>query len=49
MFKAIGHPVVYLRRDRIGNLTLGKLKPGDWRYIANEEIIDLKILTGGVR
>ena len=49
MFKAIGHPVVYLRRDRIGNLTLGKLKPGDWRYIANEEIIYLKILTGGVR
>lgn len=34
----IGLPVDRIIRTRIGNITLGKLKPGDWKYISIEEI-----------
>ncbi|HHU49042.1 MAG: pseudouridine synthase [Caldicoprobacterales bacterium] len=47
MFEAIGHPVIYLRRERIGNLTLGELNTGLWRYLSHKEVIDFKLLTGG--
>ena len=46
MFEKIGHPVIFLRRERIGNLTLGNLKPGSWRYLSKEEIKALKLLMG---
>ncbi len=42
MFDAIGHPVVALRRTRLGTLTLGNLKPGEWRQLTPEEINRLK-------
>lgn len=35
---AFGHPVRSLVRTRIGSLTLGNLKPGEWRYLNDEEI-----------
>jgi 23S rRNA pseudouridine2605 synthase len=38
MFETVGHPVVRLTRTKIGNLTLGKLKPGEWRFLAPEEV-----------
>lgn len=41
MFETVGHPVVRLTRTRIGNLTLGKLKPGEWRFLTPEEVAAL--------
>jgi 23S rRNA pseudouridine2605 synthase len=37
-----GLPVVRIVRVRIGSLYLGNLKPGDWRYLTNEEVDELK-------
>lgn len=47
MFKSIGHKVVFLKRVRLGTLELGDLKPGQWRYLVQTEIDDLKKITGG--
>jgi 23S rRNA pseudouridine2605 synthase len=47
MFEAVGHPVLYLKRERIGSITLDKLKPGFWRYLSKEEIIELVDSIGG--
>ena len=47
MLDVVGHPVIFLRRERIGNLRLGNLKPGEWRYLTGSEIKYLKSLTGG--
>ena len=30
MLDVVGHPVIFLRRERIGNLRLGNLKPENW-------------------
>lgn len=38
MFKAVGHPVIKLKRTKIGNISIGNMKPGEWRYLKNEEI-----------
>jgi 23S rRNA pseudouridine2605 synthase len=38
----IGLPVVKLIRTRIGTLHLGNLKPGEWRYLTDNEILALK-------
>jgi len=38
MFQSIGHPVEKLRRVRIGFLEDPKLKPGDWRFLTDEEV-----------
>lgn len=46
MFQAIGCPVHVLKRIRMANLTLGSLKPGEWRYLTVEEIDGLKSLLG---
>jgi 23S rRNA pseudouridine2605 synthase len=40
--KQIGLPVVKLIRIRIGTLHLGNLKPGEWRYLTENEIQALK-------
>ncbi|MFO7154839.1 MAG: pseudouridine synthase [Caldicoprobacter oshimai] len=45
MFEAIGCPVKFLRRERLGNLVLGDLKPGQWRYLDEGEVMQLKKLT----
>ncbi len=44
MCEAIGHPVIKLKRVAIGNITLGSLEKGQWRYLKNEEIKELKRL-----
>ncbi len=38
---ALGHPVRQLIRERIGPLTLGDLKPGQWRYLSEQEVSQL--------
>lgn len=42
MFEAIGHRVIRLVRMRIGTLTLGGLKPGEYRLMSRSEIFRLK-------
>jgi 23S rRNA pseudouridine2605 synthase len=41
--KRIGVPVAKILRIRIGTLQLGKLKPGEWRYLTQAEIASLKM------
>lgn len=42
MCAAMGHPIIDLKRVAVGDLTLGNLKPGEWRYLNNDEITYLK-------
>ncbi len=39
--KTIGLPVKKILRTRIGTLMLGKLKPGEWRYLSETEKSEL--------
>lgn len=41
MCEEIGHKVVSLHRQAIGNLDLGNLKEGEWRYLKKSEVEDL--------
>ena len=43
MFKAVGHPVIRLKRVRIGNLRLGNLPPGQHRFLTPGEIYKLMV------
>lgn len=38
MLEAIGHRTLRLKRETYGNLQLGALKPGEWRYLTQQEI-----------
>ncbi len=38
MFEAVGHNVLRLKRTAVGKLTLGDLKPGQWRFLAPREV-----------
>jgi 23S rRNA pseudouridine2605 synthase len=40
--KLLGHPVKQLIRMRIGNVQLGTLRPGEWRYLTPEEVAALE-------
>ena len=42
MFKHLGFLVEKLKRVRIGPLDLGPLKPGQFRYLSEEEVLKLK-------
>lgn len=42
MCAALGHPVKRLIRIRIGPLVLGKIKPGEWRKLTQDEIAQLR-------
>ncbi|QCX32629.1 rRNA pseudouridine synthase [Caloramator sp. E03] len=44
MCDAIGHPVVALKRIKIGRLSLGNLKEGQWRYLTKSEVEYIKSL-----
>lgn len=44
MFKAVGHPVIRLKRTRIGNLALGNLPQGQYRFLTPQEITALMAL-----
>lgn len=43
MFEAVGFPVLKLKRIKIGNVELGELETGAWRYLAEKEIDCLKM------
>ena len=45
MFAAIGHPVKYLKRIRLGNLSLGELPLGEYRHLTEGELKELKRLV----
>jgi 23S rRNA pseudouridine2605 synthase len=42
MFQSIGHPVEKLRRVRIGFLEDEKLRPGQWRFLTEQEVNHFK-------
>jgi 23S rRNA pseudouridine2605 synthase len=42
MLERVGHPVSRLIRIRINGLSLGNLKPGEFRYLTHEEVEKLK-------
>ncbi|MEW6068237.1 MAG: pseudouridine synthase [Nitrospirota bacterium] len=42
MFEKIGHPVLKLKRIKIGSINLGSLETGSYRYITGEEIHKIK-------
>ncbi|MFI5202130.1 MAG: pseudouridine synthase [Candidatus Kapaibacterium sp.] len=42
MTAAIGHPTLRLVRTAIGPITLGNLRPGQWRELTKSEIANLK-------
>jgi len=42
MLEAVGHPVLQLRRVRIGPVTLGDLPVGSWRLLTGEEVRALR-------
>ena len=42
MFEAVGCTVTYLKRLSMGSLTLGELEKGEYRKLAEEEIIELQ-------
>lgn len=41
MMQVVGHPVRRLVRMAIGSFQLGDLKPGQWRYLTDEEVYKL--------
>ncbi len=49
MCEALGYEVKRLTRIRIMHVTLGAMKPGDWRYLTPKEISELKRLTQNSR
>lgn len=46
MCDAIGHPVIRLRRVRIGPISDARLKPGDFRELTGREIAALETASG---
>lgn len=43
---AVGHPVRALRRIAVGGVHADGLRPGEWRYLSEAEIVRLRKLTG---
>ena len=41
MCEAVGHPVRHLERVAIGGLSLGRLKPGTFRRLSDDEVVAL--------
>jgi pseudouridine synthase len=49
MCEAVGHPVRRLHRRAYAGLTLGKLKPGEWRELTPAEVERLRASTRTMR
>jgi pseudouridine synthase len=46
MCAAVGHPLQDLRRVAIGNIRVRGLRPGEWRYLSDNEVAALRKLAG---
>ena len=46
MLEKLGYEVVALRRTGVGKLTVDGVEPGEWRYLAPEEVEYLKRISG---
>jgi pseudouridine synthase len=46
MCEAVGHPVRRLHRSRYAGLTLGRMRPGEWRELTADEVAALRRLAG---
>ncbi len=46
MLEEVGHPVLVLRREKIGFLTLRNLRSGMYRHLEADEVKKLKKITG---
>lgn len=46
MFEHVGHPVLELRRVRIGPIELGDLESGRWRLLSDDEVTALREAVG---
>lgn len=44
MIEAVGHKTLLLKREKVGALSLGSLKPGEWRYLMRGELAWLDAL-----
>lgn len=49
MLAAIGHNTLRLKRVGFGGLTLGKLRPGEWRKLTDDEIYMLNKAVGEIK
>jgi 23S rRNA pseudouridine2605 synthase len=38
MFASVGHPVLKLTRIRFGPFSLGKLEPGQYKMVSDEDV-----------
>ena len=47
MFLAVGHAVQRLRRTEMGEIRLGTLKVGEWRYLNKKELYYIKKILKG--
>ncbi len=47
MCEFLGYAVIRLERVRIMNITIGKMIPGDWRYLTTKELAQLMDLLEG--
>lgn len=45
----LGFPVKQLVREKIGPLSLGNLKPGDWRHLTDQEVAALKAIVAAAK
>jgi pseudouridine synthase len=45
MFDSVGHPVIRLTRTNFGSVSLGKLRPGEWRFLTPGEVEQLLALS----
>jgi 16S rRNA U516 pseudouridylate synthase RsuA-like enzyme len=46
MCNAVGHPVLKLFRQKVGPITIGRLKPGEYRELTTHELSELKKIIG---
>lgn len=46
MFSAVSHPVLELHRESFGDVVLGELEPGNWRYLDDDEVAALRRAAG---
>lgn len=46
MAEAVGHKTLRLKRERLGPLTVGDLRPGEWRYLTGAELAALRRQLG---